>query len=60
MPLQQKHGKGGDPTKVHEDVAECIKHINILENMLLQINFQGLQINGKLNISGDHCTLSSQ
>lgn len=59
--IQQKYGKGEDPFKVHEDVALCVKHINILENMTLKITLpDGTVIEGKLDVGADHCTLGNK
>lgn len=62
MPIQQKHGKGGNPLLVHEDVAALIERVNALENMILIVTLpSGVGvIRGKLDVGTNGCVLSGR
>lgn len=58
--LTQRYGQGKDPTMVHRDVAELIKHVNALEKMTLNIHIGSVVITGKLEFTESGCVLHAQ
>ncbi len=58
--ISQEHGEGGDPAKVHRDVAKCIAAINALENMTIRLKVNGTFVTGKLVMSEGGCVLAGE
>lgn len=58
---QQQHGEGGDPMKVHQDVAVLFKRVAALENMSVEVQLPtGFTLRGKLAFKGESCIVKVQ